>query len=230
MSIRNRAAKFIRKLNGKLDFLSVKQYYERNGWKVAMFSENTPIIQELMLQEKAKRVKGFVFADERVRYIFIRANLTLHEKRDVIFHEAGHIELDHMYSDLNEESKEHEAIEFANILIRNCRGENNIRKLLMCLYSIIAVLLILCSCLIFNAVIGSIRENPSVEISRLDLSGQDAESGNIIENNLQEVYVTPSGEKYHTANCQHIKYNPNKVKIDLQTAQKIYLPCLDCID
>lgn len=50
------------------------------------------------------------------------------------------------------------------------------------------------------------------------------------ETNIQTVYVTPSGEKYHRAICRHIKNAENIIEFSIENAKKAgFDPCKDCI-
>lgn len=214
MSINNTAIRFICGLKGNVDFLSVKQHYERKGWKIVLFNENTPTFKKLQLDSEMCK-KGFISSDEQVKYIFINSHLEPKEKRNVIFHEAGHIELKHMLSDLNEDAKERSATEFENILIRYCEKKNA----LLFLFCIVIVL----PFLLFAAF--KFYQNTGKEQITYS-SGYSAKA----ESNLTYVYVTRTGKKYHIESCPHIKNNISKQKIDFETAEKLYQPCLDCIE
>ena len=139
MSIQRKAKYFVIKLRGNIDFLTIKQYYECLGWKVVIFSDNSPIIDELNISELPKS-KGFVFFDERIKYIFVRAGLSPKDKRNVIIHEAAHIELNHMFSDLTEDAKERDATEFSNVVLR-C-AETSARNIIAGILLIAGVLLL----------------------------------------------------------------------------------------
>lgn len=139
LSIQRKAKYFVIKLRGNIDFLTIKQYYERLDWKVVIFSDNSPIIDELNISELPKS-KGFVFFDERIKYIFVRAGLSPKDKRNVIIHEAAHIELNHMFSDLTEDAKERDATEFSNVVLR-C-AETSARNIVAGILLIAGVLLL----------------------------------------------------------------------------------------
>ena len=50
------------------------------------------------------------------------------------------------------------------------------------------------------------------------------------ETYFQTVYVTPSGKKYHRANCRHIKNTETIIDFSIEGAKKAgYDPCKDCI-
>lgn len=224
MSVKKAAKKFLRKINRNLDFLTVKQYYEKNGWKIHYFSESDSIIEELELQEKAQREKGFIYNEGNIKYIFINVNLSEREKRDVIFHEAGHIELNHEYSDLNNNAIERQANEFANILIDFCSNNTHNNKTVIVLLSVIAILLII------NLIICSgLNNDAEIQTAIPKTTDTDIAVENNINDEQQYVYVTPSGKKYHLQDCYYIRNNPKAYKIDITTAEQSYIPCSVCV-
>ncbi len=219
MSVKRNAKKFFKKINRNLDFLTVKQYYERNGWKIFYFSETDSTIEELGLEEKAKNEKGFIYNEDNLKYIFININLSEREKRDTIFHEAGHIELEHKYSDLNNDAIERQANEFANILINMCGDDNHSKKTIIVLSCIIALMFIINLLLVLFYFDDTSKIQTSTPVSN-DIT---------VETEHQYVYVTPSGNKYHLQNCYYIRNNEQAHSIDIKSAEKSYLPCSICI-
>lgn len=222
MSIKNKATKLFRKLKRGTDFLSVKQYYEKKGWKIVSFNNDSQIITELHLQNNINS-NGFIYCDETVKYIFIRSSLTPKEKRNVMFHEAGHIELNHMYSDLNSAAKEREATAFADVMIRKCADKDKC-KLVICNAVIIVILASVCTVL-FSHINTPTAEQINTE--RAETSIFDVQNP---PDELSYVYVTPAGKKYHLENCAHIRNNAAKRMIDIKTAAQLYKPCLNCIN
>lgn len=53
---------------------------------------------------------------------------------------------------------------------------------------------------------------------------------NHIIENIQYVYITKYGTKYHKSNCRHIKNSDSSIKISIEGAKDAgYDPCKDCI-
>lgn len=193
-----KATKYIRKIR-KVDYINAKQYLERNGWKVVLF--NTPngnaLIDKLGLVEYAKRTDGFVYDVNCLKYVFINGQLSDRDKLVTILHETGHIELE---QDLTSLDKLDEAVawRFACDVLFHTRSI--IRRIIS--YIIVSLLT--------TAVIFACHS-----------------ISNKIENTNQTVYVTTSGEKYHTSECYFIQ-NRETISLKMEEALKQYEPCTFC--
>ena len=229
MSVNIEALRFLIKLRYNVDFLPVKHYYERNGWKIIYFAETNKILEKFGLQEKAKTEKGFIYTVDNFKYIFIKKSLSDIEKRNVIFHEAGHIELNHKYSELDDEEIENQAKEFASVLIKHCGKNNRFSSIAV---SIISVLIIGISIVIHHTASGdaalSTTSNTSIYYNQ-DAYTQHSVALDELQNGYESVFVTPSGHKYHLQNCFYIRYNNRAFEIDIETAKKSYSPCSYCM-
>ena len=213
---------FIKKLHKDLSFESVRFYYEKKGWHVIFFTPGDPLVSRLGLSDKTAE-NGFIFCDEFEKYIFINANLSAKEKRNTIFHEAGHIELNHDFSDLCSEAKEREAQEFANELIKYA-SEN---KKSLGKHKIVSAAFLIAVAISFYF-IGS--KTSTWQKNNSNTVNTVASAENTSDTQSQYVYVTPSGKKYHTKNCYYIRNNKTLQKIDLKTAKQNYSPCSNCIN
>lgn len=212
---------FYIKLKCKLDFLSVKQYYEREGWKIVYFTEKSEIINLLDLHEKAKTEKAFIYHDEGTKYIFVNRELSAYEQRRAIFHEAGHIELKHEFSRLTKDAQEHQANEFASALEDYSDKKYNSRTPLLTMA--VSVIIVLTALLVHHTV----NTDATTTLQKNDVVQSVPAPENI---SIQtDVYITPSGDKYHTQNCYYIRTNDKAFAIDIDDAKKSYLPCSICI-
>ena len=222
MSVKREAKKFCKIFNNKLNFVAVKHYYEWKGWQIHYFSGSDEVIEELGLDENAVYEKGFIYDDGVLKYIFINSNLSECEKRNVIFHEAGHIELNHKFSDLNDEAKEREAQEFASELIKYASTDKK---------SLIKTGIVSAAVLVTVAVsfyfIGS--KTSTWQTNNSNTVNTVAPAEDTSDTKSQYVYVTSSGKKYHIKDCYYIRNNKTLQKIDLKTAEQNYLPCSICI-
>lgn len=229
MSVKIKVIKFIRKLGRNIDFLSVKYYYERNGWKIIYFTESSEVIIDLNLYEKAKTEKGFIYNENNIKYIFIKKGLSELDKRNVIFHEAGHIELNHEYSELSKDAKERQAQDFASFLISQSEKKPAFFNSMQ--LSIISVIVIVTALLVHHSSSGValgfaknfdthskvVTQNPSINFEK------------IADNEQEYFFVTPSGHKYHLPHCYYIRNNQNAFEINASSAKQSYSPCSICI-
>ena len=193
-----KATKYIRKIK-KVDYIHAKQYLERNGWNVVLF--NTPngntLIDKLGLQEYAKRTDGFVYDVNYLKYVFINAQMSERDKLITLLHETGHIELEQDLTALDK-LDELNAWNFAyNTLFYTT---NAIKKIIASVITIALSVALIHICHV---------------------------ASNNISNTKDTVYVTQSGEHYHTSDCYFVQ-NKDTVSLKLKEAQKQYDACAYC--
>lgn len=82
------------------DFSDLKHRLELCGWKIVFF--NTPegdhLAQRLGVVDSTLKTDSFVCKIDTLQYIFINADLSEKDKKIVLLHEAGHINLNHDFS------------------------------------------------------------------------------------------------------------------------------------
>ncbi len=193
-----KATKYIRKIK-KVDYINAKQFLERNGWNVVLF--NTPngntLIDKLGLQEYAKRTDGFVYDVGYLKYVFINGQMSESDKLITLLHETGHIELEQDLTSIDK-LDELNAWNFAyNTLFY---ATNAIKKIIA---SVITIALSVALIHIYHV------------------------ASNNISNTKDTVYVTQSGEHYHTSDCYFVQ-NRDTVSLKLKEAQKQYDACAYC--
>ena len=178
-----KATKYIRNIK-KVDYINAKQYLERNGWKVVLF--NTPsgntLIDKLGLQEYAKRMDGFVYDVNCLKYVFINGQ---------------HIELKQDLTALDK-LDEANAWRFAYDVLFYTK--NIIHKVISDV-----VICVITASLIFTYC--SVSDK--------------------LKNSNQTVYVTSSGERFHTENCYFVQ-GKEALPLKAKEAQKHYEPCAFC--
>jgi len=202
-TIQKTAKKFLKSVNGNIDFVSVEKYLLTLGYHVIFF--NTPAgdneIKRYNLEEKAAGSKAFTYIGSG-KIIFIDNNLSADDKTYLLYHEAGHILIGHTeYERLSAKNKikidiESDAFAYAimNPIKRN--------KLTICL-AISSILFCMLSVFLF------INMN------------------HISAGTNSEVYVTATGTKYHTKECFHVR-GKDTAKIEKHEADKIYMSCSVC--
>ena len=170
------------------------------------------VICNLDIEDAVRVSRGFTYANQDYRLIFIHEDLNEDEKVLVLSHEIGHIVCEHFSGDTiigNDVRQEHEANEFSHYLLK----ETFTRKSRMFFKKhkkivIIAVILLLIICA--GLLIGwKIRKEESY---------------------FGEYYISASGKKYHKKYCVFVK--------DKTTAQRLaqedyesgaYTPCKMCL-
>ena len=170
------------------------------------------LIEALSLEEAVRKSRGFTYADQNHRLVFVHEDLSEEEERLVLVHEEGHIYCDH-FSSLpvigRDVAQEHEANEFTHYILNPTAG----RKLGRLIKKRKAGLLLAAAVLVL-AVVGLLllpdRQQPQTAIA--------------------EYYLTASGDKYHEQECIFIK---NKTNVRQMTREELesgdYTPCGICL-
>ena len=183
----------------KVDYIHAKQYLERSGWNVVLF--NTPngnsLVDKLGLQEYTRRTDGFVYDVNYLRYVFINGQMSESDKLITLLHETGHIELKQDLAALDK-LDELNAWQFAYDVLFHSR--NVIKKIIAFVITIVLTASLIHICHV---------------------------ASNNISNTKDTVYVTQSGEHYHTSDCYFVQ-NKDTVSLKLKEAQKQYDACAYC--
>lgn len=198
------------KIKGMPTVKQLLEYAESQNYTVLSYG-NAGI---LCTPEEKENTPAYTARIGEKHYLFYNASLPENDLRYALAHEVGHICLKHMFQKRGAFDtvihKEQEANRFAALLTAPRRPQ----KKAACLIG--AAVLVFLSLAAYCA-----QETPN--------PGAPAPA---IRNNqiAESVYVTPSGTKYHTADCYHIKNNANTEKLTRQTAEeKNYSPCKTCI-
>lgn len=193
----------------------LKEIVEEKGYVVAEFGncpESETLISELNLKKCAANSRGFTYADNNYRIVFIDEKLSEEEKRIVFVHEIGHIFCGHFSKSPvigNDVIEEYEANEFTHYVLTPSAADK-IKSAVMRI-KIKAILGILS--LIIIAVIS---------ISAIKIHTERKYYG--------EYYVTASGTKYHAVDCRIVKDKTNKKRLtneDFENGK--YEPCEICL-
>lgn len=190
---------------------------EKLGYTVVEFShilndrDVQTLIDALKLSDAALHSRGFTYANQNYRLLFVHDDLSEEEEQIILAHELGHIWLEHMTSAASvigrDVQEEYEANEFAHYLLhpgfsgllrKNLSGR---RKRL----ALGAVVLI-------AAVVAGMA------FTLVSCSG----AGGYL--------VTPTGSKYHTADCGYVRGRDNTRRLSEEELNSGgYQPCEKCI-
>lgn len=200
------------------DSKTLQAALNRQGYTVIEFNRlcNDDAVQSLIhalgLEQYVASSKGFTYASQDFRLVFLHGDLNEEEARMVLAHEQGHIFCGHVSKQpiLGEDVRqEHEANEFAHFLLHpplSLRLRAFIRchkKRTIAFLSVFAALLLACGIFFFVS-----RERTY----------------------YGEYYLTETGAKYHTADCGYVRSKDNirrMTKEDYATGD--YSPCEKCI-
>ena len=197
---------------------SLRSALKKQGYTIIEYNnivneENVAaLIDALDLEQLCGRSKGFTYADQRWRLVFLHEDLSEREKLMVLAHEEGHIYCSHLSSvpvigtDVTEE---HEANEFAHYLLYQGKWQQLCHSLLRHKRAIIAAVVIvgilIGGCFIFSA---QKREHSY----------------------YGEFYITATGNKYHRADCIFIRDKTTAhrmTKVEFESGK--YEPCGICL-
>lgn len=211
-----RADEFVRKYklievtSGRL-----KEILEQIGYTIAEFGSSEAsetIISELKLRSYADNTRGFTYADNNYRIVFVHENLSEEEKRIVLAHETGHILCGHIGAAPvigNDVMEEYEANEFVHWLLNPnvfFRARSGIvRHKIMTAVCVVSFVLVM--------VLGVF-------------------AAKTVEEKIYygEYYVTESGSKYHEADCRIIRDKTNTRRLTYEDMEEEkYEPCEICM-
>ncbi len=216
-NVKRNAKKFLKELNEELNYLNVKHYCEKKGYKVLLFGNNTTnnsIMKSLGLSVPDYK-KGLLYVNSNHKYIFINDGLDEFARLETLLHEVGHMVLEHKNSMLRNEVQECEANEFTLSVLNVKRSK---KRFLRSAYIV--------PCLVTMAllIISVILKFPDTESKSL----KKDRTNTIAMEEIDTVYVSPYGECYHKPNCNYIS-NSTVFAISSLDASGTYRPCKMCI-
>lgn len=210
---------FIKKHRIKtMNYSALKEVVKNVGFTIIEFNnilndkDVETIIQNLGLGEMALRSRGFTYADNHYRLVFIDEDLNDDEKLYVLSHELGHIICEHFTTAPivgKGVKEEYEANEFSHYLLKQS-GFRKIKNVISAhRKAFIASVVILC------LMIGSFTAYLIIR------------NKSVYEDNL---YITATGECYHKKECIFVKNKTNIQKLTKEDFEKgIYSPCDMCL-
>ncbi len=212
-----KAARKVRKqLRGEITFETLTEYINHFGYCVILFNDYDEALTCHNIAEYAVGKSAFTYTQD-TNIIFIRETLHANDKVILLLHEIGHIVLGHMkgnhlrVSDAIE--TEYQADTFAHLVLRPKSFPTFILPLGICLLSALLIVSFSYNICLINKQNAIHPEDYSIQTRTYS------------EPNTDYVYITQTGSKYHTKECN---YASNGVVIELDEAQKIYTPCKHC--
>lgn len=202
-----------------MNLVNAIKHAEKLGYGVHFFSSTED--EELArynVAEKAYINNAFTYS-KLAHIIFINAKLSYHERLHALLHEIGHIELGHigngtLYAQ-NSDYIEMEAEVFAYSLLENKKE----RKLHIIVVAICITIVSLAGMFLLS------HNNPGNEITDPVSTATPIPIEPLAETDF--VYVTPSGEKFHRADCRYTK-DKDCITLTRKEANEKYGPCSVC--
>lgn len=201
-----------------VSYLTLKEVVKNIGFTVIEFNnifndkDIETVIQNLGLDETVLHSRGFTYTDNNYRLIFINEDLSDEEKLYVISHELGHIVCNHYSTSPiigRDVKEEHEANEFSHYLLKN----NFLRNFKIAISEHKRMAIVLASVLF--VILGLV-------VAGLVINKEKSYYG--------DFYITTTGDKYHQADCIHVKNNNNIERLTKeQFESEEYKPCGTCL-
>lgn len=217
--IKLKARKFIKEFDvHELNYGTLKSAIERQGYTLVeynhIFNEEdvSRLIEVLKLSDNIVRSRGFTYADQNYRIVFVHEDLSDAEKMVVLSHEAGHIYLGHMSSTPvigRDVQEEHEANEFSHFLLH--QGKLDKANLWVRRHKAATILAVAILALLITA---------GIVLSKIQTE----------KSYYGEYYITESGNKYHEKDCIFVKDKTNTHRMTIEEFESgEYEPCGICL-
>lgn len=201
-----------------VNYLTLKEVVKHIGFTVIEFNnilndkDIETVIQNLGLDETVLNSRGFTYTDNYYRLVFINEDLNAEEKLYVISHELGHIVRNHYSTSPiigRDVKEEHEANEFSHYLLKNNRLHN--LKIAISEYKRVTIILTFVLFVMLGLVVAGLAINKE-------------------KTYYGDFYITTTGDKYHQADCIHVKNHNNIERLTKEQFESgEYEPCGTCL-
>ena len=187
---------------------------------------NSQLVSELIkglgLENEVERNDSFLYINNRLKFVFLNADISEEDKCALLRHELGHI-CDPNFEKSDIQNPRIEREEFANEF--SCYAKKPGIGAMICVFLIkkrklLVGTMALTTCALGLTYMIDIFNPPAKPVAGYTLSPATSDS---------TYYVTSAGEKYHRKHCITIKYKNNLTEITLDNAiNDGYEPCLVC--
>ena len=230
--IKIEAIRFLYRFCDKLNYENLKHYIHNNtAIRIRAYTEDPDLTDSLIPNEASN---GFIYPCEEMISIFINEELNDSKKTETLLHEFCHF-IKHSYSfSYTEKPRKREELEAENFVFYTLKYHKTVFPIALFLKKY-ALASVLAGFLIFSylpnqqAVPDEQVTTPPELIAGLETFKTETDSETITADAAIDttVYVTPTGTRYHKADCQYV--NPNTAtEMTIEEAQTEYLPCKRC--
>lgn len=174
-------------------------------------------------------VPAFTYSDKDNKFVFIRNTLNSSDLTFALLHEEGHIFGEHNFKDgfanNTQIQKEQEATIFAEE-VQSFRKRK--RKELIIHSSVLTIVIVL----MIIAAHYKVLQTPDTIRTKTDTINAAPIAEEVISDKeeCEFVYITPSGERYHTRNCGYTRDRKDITELTIEAAEdEGYSPCYYCI-
>ncbi|MBQ2967208.1 MAG: ImmA/IrrE family metallo-endopeptidase [Clostridia bacterium] len=251
--IQKKARAFVNKHRlKKVNFTSVRSAAKAEGYTIVEFNhlyndkDVNVLVEALHLKEYVSTAKGFTYADNNYRIIFLHEDLSDSEKVLVLLHELGHITLGHLTANSiigNDVMQEYEANEFSHYITHRSKMDAFFHS--ACWnkkwYITGGVLLVAVLVLLLTFCTGQTPEQPSGIAPDNDPVQTEVSVTNPTQSTAQpapsktapyaekQFFITATGKKYHLEDCRYLQ---DKSDVSPMTKEQydsgFYQPCAYC--
>lgn len=212
-------------IHDDMNYVNLEHYITtKKNWKVILYhtKPGDDLLKRLStncdLFQYSRDNTGFAYRTQNINYIFIDGNLDELERLRVLVHEIGHIMLGHLETCQinagNRTQNEIDANTFVKYVLNPKKSDCIKYRILNFRVGIFALAAFVICFNMGTFLLNTIFANPDIE------PGIHIQAGNI-------VYVTPSGNKYHTKDCRYID-ETTAIELPIERACKNYAPCSVC--
>lgn len=226
-TIKKKAWNFCKSIE-TLDIDTITLFLKKQNFTVKYFEPDDKNILEL--NPSAKNEKGFVYSSSALRMVCVLKHLSVKEKIKILIHETGHVLLDEDFD--CDSYKQKKAVSFSKYVIRAFEQSPLQYKLWkhnnFLMFACIMVLSFVCFFVAYmNLGFGKIRGVTAP--TNIEAENADATESLFSAGQTRQVYITPTGEKYHTKECSHIHLETAKTLTLEEVIKGNYAPCKHCI-
>lgn len=229
--IQKTAKTFLREFGKEITIQRLSEALSRRGYVLLYMGsdDGNEQLLNLGLLDHAKGKKAFTVCTS-LKIVFVDIECHNNDKIKLILHELAHIELGHIGNEFNCRDEVAAEIEADAVVYAVLNPPDTTRSGVM-LLMVTIILLIFAMILIFvfqktETISGSTAAAiPAPIESALSNTAEQIEEQIADENVF--VYVTPSGNCYHTPECRYAQ-SDNAIKIERPQAEKNYKPCKIC--
>lgn len=197
-----KAKNLYKALNKKIDIKNIEEYLETKGYSVVFFNkpEGDALLSAYGIDRKG--TQAFTFCGI-TKIVFVDNNMHIVDKIHCLLHECGHILLGDLEDKVLEYNDRKELEGRAELFVFLVMNQNKIINRKMKIFVSIFVAILSLHLLLYFLMFG----------------GGKSKS--------ETVFITKSGEKYHTEDCIYIN-SENSIAVPASEAEKIYSRCEIC--
>lgn len=206
------------------DIDTITLFLKKQNFTVKYFEPDDKNILEL--NPSAGKEKGFVYRSSTLRLVCVLKSLSVREKIKTLIHETGHVLLDKDFDSCS--CKQTKAVKFSKYVHQTFEQpsakyklwKNNSFLMLACLMSL---------SFLYLSVVYMSFGSAKIEDAAVQTGIVAENTDETVDKQVRQVYITPTGKKYHIKECTHIHLETAKTLTIEEAKKGNYAPCKHCI-